>query len=232
MCEVNWTLLLEYLKIFLGWPPIALAIALVFFSRFRLAIQSLLNRVVEGNVLGQTFKAAPPLEQREVAGATADRLTQAVEAQNAQHPNPNAPANVALPPELQSDPQAQAAVAWVQAHPGQTVAEYKRLLFSYNSERLFNAIYGTQISLLEHLASRPTESLSLAELTPFHDAHQNIVGRTEYQLRDYIGFLVNFGVVTVEGAPDNQRYRISQHGLEFLSYIKASYPVAWSQRAF
>lgn len=228
MCEVNWMLLLEYVKVLLGWPPIALVIALFFFWLFRPAIQGLLNRVVEGNLLGQSFKATPHVEQqRESVGVGSDPLMQAAEQLNNVQP-----AQVTLPPELQNDPQAQAAIAYVQANPAQTVIEYKRLLFNYNSERLYGAIYGTQVALLEFLANRPTEPATLPELTQFHTVHQTRVGRTEYQLRDYIGFLVSFGVISPEGPTDNQRYRITQHGVEFLSYIKATYPVAWNQRAF
>lgn len=230
MCEVNWVLLLEYAKLIFAWPPIALVIALVFFKRFQLSIQGFLNRAIEANVLGQTVKAAPPEVQREVQGTTEDRLTQA--AQSTQGAGVTTPENVSLPPELQNDPQAQLAITYVKNNPVQTVIEYKRLFFSYNCERLFNSIYGTQISLLEFLAARPTESVTLPEVAPFHSAHQALVGRTEYQLRDYVNFLLVFGVVSADGAPESLRYRITQHGVEFLSYVKANYPSAWNQRAY
>lgn len=233
MCEIDWQLLLEYLKVFLGWPPIALAIALVFFARFRPAILGLLNRIVEGNLLGQSFKASPPPEQqRDAKGAGENKLEQAAQSESLQHSNQVDPAQVPLPPELQSDPLARNAVAFVKANPERTVVEYKHLLFSYNCERLFNLIYGTQISLLEFLASRPSEGATLLELAPFHSAHQKFATRTDYQLRDYVGFLVSFGVIAVDGPPENHRYCISNHGVHFLSYIKATYPFAWNQRAF
>lgn len=232
MCDVNWVLLLEYAKIIFAWPPIALVIALVFFKWFQLSIQGFLNRATEANVLGQTVKAAPPEVQREVQGTTEDRLTQAAEAQSTQGASVTTPENVSLPPELQNDPQAQLAITYVKNNPVQTVIEYKRLFFSYNCERLFNSIYGTQISLLEFLAARPTESVTLPEVAPFHSAHQAQVGRTEYQLRDYVNFLLVFGVVSADGSPESLHYRITQHGVEFLSYIKANYPSAWNQRAY
>ena len=228
MCELNWALLLEYVKVILGWPPIALVITIVFFSRFRVAIQGFLNRTIEASVFGQTFKASPPIEQqREVKGAGEDRLAQAAEAQTTQGTE-----SAVLPPELQNDPQAQMAINYVKSNPVQTVVEYKRLLFGYNCERLFNSIYGTQISLLEFLASRPAETFTLPEIAPFHSAHQGLVGQTEYQLRDYMNFLLVFGVIVAEGTPDSLRYRITQHGVEFLSYIKANYPSAWNRRAY
>jgi hypothetical protein len=232
MCEVNWPLLIEFFKIVLGWPPVALAIALLFFWRFRVAIHGLLGRVTEGSLLGQTFKAAPPSEQRkELIGAPVDRLAKAAEA-HATRDNAAPGEQVSLPPELQNDPHARNAVAYIRNNPTEVLIEYKRLLFSYNSERLFNAIYGTQISLLVFLASRPTEAVAVPELATFHATHQVSVGRTDYQLMDYLGFLSSFGVIAPEGTPERVSYRITQSGVEFLSYIKAAYPTAWTQRAF
>jgi hypothetical protein len=228
MCQLNWALILDYAKVILSWPPIALVIALVFFKRFQVSIQSFLNRATEANVLGQTVKAAPPTEsQQDVQPATENRLAQATPGTGAAVAE-----NVPLPPELQNDPQARLALAYVMNNPVQTVVEYKRLIFSYNCERLFNSIYGTQISLLEFLAARPTEAISLPEIAPFHSAHQALAGKTEYQLRDYVNFLLVFGVISAEGPPENQRYRISQQGVEFLSYIKANYAAVWNQRAY
>ena len=232
MCEINWVLLLEYAKVIFSWPLIVLVIALVFFKRFQSSIQGFLNRATEANFMGQTVKASPPEVQREVQGTTEDRLTQAAEAQSTQGTSATAPEDVSLPPELKNDPQAELAVNYVRNNPVQTVVEYKRLFFGYNCERLFNSIYGTQVSLLEFLAARPTESVTLPEIAQFHSAHQARAGRTEYQLRDYVNFLLVFGVVSADGPPESLRYRITQQGVEFLSYIKANYPSAWNQRAY
>lgn len=227
MCELNWALLLEYLKVILGWPPIALVIAIVFLLMFRIGIRDFLNRAIEANVFGQTVKASPPVEQQqEVKGVEENRLAQAAEAQTTQSSESDALLR------LNNDPQAQIAINYVKSNPGQTVVEYRRLLFGYNCERLFNSIYGTQISLLEFLASRPTEIFTLPEIALFHTNHQALVGRTEYQLRDYINFLQVFEVMAAVSTPNNQRYKITEYGLEFLSYIKSNYPSAWNQRAY
>lgn len=230
MCELNWELLLEYLKVLFSWPPIALVIAVIFISRFRGAIDDFLNRVIEGNILGQAFKAVPPRQQLDSTGVTEDRLalaaeahTQSNEAQYVQEP---------LPPELANDPLAPAAIAYVKNNSAQTVIEYKRLLFNYNSERLFARIYGTQVALLEFLASHPEEPASLMPLAKFHEEHQKKASSAEYQLRDYVSFLVSWGVLSVSGPEHAHEYKITQHGMEFLSYIKANYAPMWNQRAF
>lgn len=231
MCAIDWQMMLEYIKVLFSWPPVALVIAILFIAQFRGAIDDFLKRVVEGNILGQAFKAVPP-QQSGSAGATEDRLAIAAEAA----PQPTeAQAEQALhqlPPELAGDPQAAAAVAYVRNNPAQTVIEYKRILFAYNAERLFIRIYGTQIALLEFLASRPDTLAPLALLSHFHEEHQQKAGSTEYQLRDYVNFLVGFGVVAVSGLENAYEYRITQHGVEFLSYIKANYPANWNQHAF
>lgn len=223
---------MEYLKVLFSWPPIALVIAIIFISRFRGAIDDFLNRVVEGNIFGQAFKAVPPRQQPGGSGVTEDRLALAAEA----HPQANGAMaqdqQEPLPPELANDPLAPAAISYARNNPAQTVIEYKRLLFSYNSERLFSRIYGTQIALLEFLASRPDEPASLVRLAQFHGEHQQKTGNADYQLRDYVNFLVSYGVVSVSGPENAQEYKITQHGVEFLSYIKANYAPMWNQRAF
>jgi hypothetical protein len=218
-------MLLEYLRVFLGWPPIALAIAVVFIRTFRRPIDGVIGRVVEAQIFGQAFKAVPPSQKSE--GATEDRLASAAEA--AQLPPETA---LPLPPELAGDPTAAAAVAFARNNPAQVIIEYRRVLLAYNSERLFSHIFGTQVDLLEYLATRHGESVSLPALAKFHDDFQKKTQNSEYQLRDYINFLVNFGVIAVSGVENASEYRITQQGVEFLSYIKANYPTLWHSRQF
>jgi len=223
--------LLEYVKVLLSWPPIALVIACILISKFRSAIDDFLKRLVQGNIFGQEFKAVPPEKQSGSAGATEDGLVKAAEASaHAPLPQPNQVEQ--LPPELAGDPVAPAAVAYVRNNPAQTVLEYKRVLFSYNAEKLFARIYGTQIELLEFLAARPEEPAPLTLLVRFHEEHQQKAGSTDYPLRDYVAFLVNFGVIAVAGPENAFEYKVTQHGVEFLSYIKTNYPHNWNKRAY
>ncbi len=227
MCSVNWNLLLEYLKVFLSWPPVALLVAFLFIARFKSAIDDFLKRLVEGNIFGQAFKAVPPSQKADTAGVAENRLAAAADAAPLAE-NQNLPAQ--LPPELVGDPAAPAAVAYIRANPAQTLVEYKRVLFSYNAERLFTRIFGTQIALLEYLSFKSGVAVPLAELGKFHEEHLQRSGRNDYQIRDYINFLTNFGVIAASGAENAFEYRITQHGVEFLSYIKANYPADWNQR--
>lgn len=231
MCEFNWILALEYIKVFLGWPPIALGISILFFWKFRKSIEGLIERVVEGNLLGQTFKATPHAEQqRDAGGAESNKLLPSSRIDGPQHQATEENDPLELPPELRNDPYAKSAISYVKENPIKTVIEYKKLLFQYNAERLFNSIFGTQISVLEYLASRQNIGASLDDLSPFHKRHQELIGRDEYPLRDYLGFLVGFGAITATSSPDGEHFYITPDGVEFLNHIKAIYPTSWHQR--
>lgn len=232
MCAIDWAMVLEFAKVVLSWPPIAFLIALLVLGKFRAAIDDFLKRLVQGNIFGQEFRAVPPSQQAVPSGATENRLAVAAEVTPATDSATVEETPESLPPELAGDPLAPAAVAYVKANPAQTVIEYKRVLFAYNSERLFRRIYGTQVALLEYLASRGEASVPLSELAKFHEEHQQKSGTTDYQLRDYVNFLVGFGVVGFSGIENAYEYRITQHGVEFLSYIKANYPTHWNQLSY
>lgn len=231
MCVIDWEMLLEYLKVILSWPPVALLIAILFISRFRKSIDDFLGRLVEGNFLGQQVKAVPPTQQAS-STVTEDRIKIAAEENAQENTTQSQQSADSLPPELADDPQALEAVNYVKTHPADTIVEYRRLLYSYNSERLFARIYGTQIALLEFLMLRAGTPTTLAQLAPFHNDYQQKIGNYDYQLREYVNFLVSYQAVSVSGPENANEYSITQHGVEFLSYIKNNYPLAWNNRLY
>lgn len=231
MCEFNWLLLLDYLKVVLSWPPIALVIALVFFRRFQSAIEGLLARVTEGELFGQKIKAVAPNQSLEPA-STDDYLTNVVETPPHTDTQSLETVSDALPAELADDPHAAASITWVKRNPVETVIEFKKQMLNLSFERNFNMIYGTQISLLEFLASRPTDVIPITQLAKFHLEHLSKVGESNYQLQDYMNFLVINGLMTEVPLANQKGYSIAPHGIQFLAYIKANYPLGWFQRAF
>ena len=236
MCSIDWLIFLEYVKIIFSWPPIALIIALFLGTRFRTSVDNLIQRVVGGEFLGQRFTAAAPNQQSDTAPGTIDKLTEAA----------NRPTNsiaventetqeislTNLPPELSGDPNAVNAVNYVKTHPIETVIEYKRVVFAHTSEKLFRKIFGTQIELLEYLQSMPDKIVTLAQLARFHIEHQRKADRTDYQITEYINFLSNNGVIQVSGPENALEYKISQSGINFLSYLKANYPESWNHQPY
>ncbi len=222
VCAIDWGLTLEYIKVVLSWPPMAVLIVAVVIVRFQKPLEDLINRIEEGDIFGQTIKAPRPVQQ---VDKVQDKLAEASKGQAAEE------ADAPLPPELLGDPNAHAAVEWVKNNPAQTVIEYKNLMFSYGAERVFNRIYGTQVEMLEYL-SHCENPVTLMQLNPFHERHQAIAGSHEYLLKDYVDFLVNFLVVQREGSENIQLYKITDQGIEFLSYIKKHYPMNWNQRLY
>ncbi len=94
------------------------------------------------------------------------------------------------------------------------VVDYKRLTAAYNNERLFGRVLGSQVRLLEHLATYPNGWFTLPQLGIFHAEHQRQVGGTDYQLAPYVDFLVAAGVLEVSGTAGAHLYKITQPGVE------------------
>jgi len=226
-------MLLSFVKVVLSWPPIALVIAILLTFTFRKAIEDFLKRLVSARIMGNEFNAPHREQQQESKGVGEDLFAKAVEAQPTvaadsvapQHPQPP------LPPELANDPQGIAAVDYARKNPIQTVIEYRRINSLYRAEWLMNRIYGTQISLLEQLADNPDAPVQMSQISWHYAKHQLIANNTSYQIKDYLGFLITSGVLAVSGPQDASLYKITQFGLEFLSYIKATFS-NWNQRSF
>jgi hypothetical protein len=232
MCNVNWVLVLEYFKVFLSWPLITLVILAIFFYRFEEPLKNLINRIVEGSILGNTFKASSTLEQQQKDGVEIeDRL--AVKVAGAQN-NSTQTDDLALASnlDLPNDAQTQNAINYVRDHPVETVAEYKRLFFQFTCEKLFNCIFGTQVEMLTFLEASGDVPQPLSNLVKFHLDHQKKIQRTEYQIGTFINFLVTQGMMILVNDLTNPHYKITPNGINFLSYIRATYPSTWDSRAF
>ena len=105
-------------------------------------------------------------------------------------------------------------------------------LFQFQCEQLFNLIYGTQIWLLDTLAISPPGGVTLIGAQPYYAEHQRRTGRTDYTLRQFLHFLVSRGALEVNPGPSGEIFRITDFGKGFLAYIKAAYPLHWSQRLY
>lgn len=234
MCDFNWALALEYFKVVLSWPPVTLVVLAIFFLRFEKPINDLIGRIVEGSILGNTFKASSSLEQQQkgAKGIEDPLAVKAADAQSNQSVSPSLDMTFAAFPELQNDPLAVNAINYVQSHPIETVVEYKRLFFGFSSEKLFNCIFGTQMSALVFLEAAGDKSQPLASLVQFHTEHQNKIRSTAYQIGDYINFLVVQGMIELVSDGSNPQYKITSNGIKFLSYIRSAYPTSWNTRAY
>lgn len=66
-CDVNWAMLLEYIKVCFSWPVITLVILFVLIRHFKAPIADFLSRVTKAEGLGGKLEAAPPQEQAKLA---------------------------------------------------------------------------------------------------------------------------------------------------------------------
>ena len=220
---------IEVLKILLSWPPIALVMLIIIIFNFKDQLVSLLGRVESGKIFGNEFKAAPLNQLNEVSHIEKDSLLAKAESvdiaanktDDLKNKNNSNVSDVNNP-----------AIEYIVNHPYDTLIEYQRVLRSLNFEILLNRIFGTQIKLLELLALEPTISFTPIQLYHFYQEHQKLIGSNDYQVRDYFNFLIQFNAISVSGTDNNHSFKITEHGIEFLSYIKSNYKVTSNLRSF
>lgn len=217
MCSIDWKMFLEYLKVLLDWPPVVLILMALFFNKFKVGINNFLGRVTEGSIFGGTFKAAP--QNQDVPPVNMDNLQEQIALPN------NETHLIAQLEKSHAD--AGQIVKFVKENPAHTIVEYKKMVSAVQFERCFNAIYGTQISLLDTSLSWGGK-ITIKDLVAFHIQHQNLSHTKNYPLEQYIEFLINFGLII----PKYDFHEITEVGKDFLSYIKNTYPLVWDKKAF
>lgn len=91
-------------------------------------------------------------------------------------------------------------------------------------ERINSVIWGSQISLLQHLNSRADGDISTA-LKFFYDSAAGLYPATfaSYPFEQYLQFLVAFNLITLQG----ERYFITNLGHEFLVYLADTGQTRW-----
>lgn len=231
-CSINWLTFLEYLKVFISWPVAVVIVVLLLIVHFKKNIAALIDRIEKANFPGGSISTPVLDAQRQVLETPPSAetpLQQAAEAAPATPPQ-NAGAaqpNTEIAPEFaELIPDIPQLINYVLANPGPTVTEYGRTIFALNSERSFNTIFGTQIAILEQLATTG-QSMTRQEISPFHQKHQQLAGNAEYTLDQYLAYMVNTALLEID--PTNQEaYRSTVFGLRFLNYIKTTYPNRWN----
>lgn len=187
-------LILYYLQILLTWPVIGGIIAIVFLKMFREPLSDFFQRIVRGQLYGVSIEASTPSEQQEKVGKE---------------------------PKVQSATDLE---TYVQNNPKEAIKEYLKVINWYWFERIYNAIYGTQITLLEHLAVKIENGDLYINLFPFYSEFQNRSKLYNIQMADYLGFLKNMVLIEILNIGTDLKVRITPRGLDFLSYVKGQYP--------
>ena len=110
------------------------------------------------------------------------------------------------------------------------IEEYRRVFNGYRYERGFNVVYGTQMSMLQHLAIKGTDGEAYTNLARFYEEFRRRAPEAKYQMPDYVRFLHTLGFTEYVGAEPNLRVRITPSGLGFLSYVRTEYPAMYDKR--
>lgn len=254
------SMVLEYLKVLLAWPMVALVLGVYALTALRAPLGEWLRTLsIKMKAGDKEFEATPAFEQAvarkpadpmaSAAGAnvSADDRSKAVELSAAA--TAGATATVALdtsphvtrelPEELRSDPQAIKQLEYVKNNPGAVVGEYRQVYFAAQAERMFNLIYLSQIQLLIYLRT-VEKAMPLSFITPIYEKHVTRVTEMAAEKKTFpnpasieawLEFLVSWGAIVREGTPPYS-YRITEFGSAFLDYIQREYPVAWVAKSW
>ncbi len=252
MCEINWLLLLDFIKVLLSWPPVIGLLAITFMLMFRARIEAFIDDVEEVGMGGakllkgqrqatlQPTAFKLPGDTETESPPAAQQTPPAPDPQPAQQPpseqenlQPPEPPNRTVSQEsrdlMQSTADFDAAIDYMLKEPGRALDEYIEQTFVAGSERAFAHIYGTQIQALEYLNSVGVP-VPLTDLLPFFQTH---LERSKHlsepnNLEAFTGFLENNSLIKNAGTPDGPLLQITHRGKRFLAYIKQFYPTTWN----
>jgi len=187
---------LSLLDVLLRWPLAALILGLTFMIMFQTPLRRFLERVTRGEVYGVRVEAADPTRQLEGVRET---------------------------PQAEKAPDIERTIA---ERPKEALQSFLDLYRRYHYERTLNLIYGSQLALLDHLASKGTAGEAYINLLPFYNQYLQRGGNPGYQIAGYVDFLKASSMVEYFQEGSEHRVRITPGGLEFLSYLKSDHAYA------
>ncbi len=253
MCQIDWNLVLEYLKVVLSWPPVTALLLVLFVRRFSSELSKLIDRVRGLKLPGGSEVVLNEIEQQqEFATPPSLLFPSAAESSTPRrmHADLTAPSPTlemaghadgfvdrtytdrvrALYPAVNAD----AVVEWLHFNPGPSLDDYVDKVFQLQSERTFNIIFGTQILALV-LMDDPARAGPVpgADFASLYSRHVELTGGSPGRLlSEFLGFLVVSGLAQNVGTVEGPLYQITENGREFLLYIRSHYPLQWNEKPF
>lgn len=233
MCEINWQITLEFLKLIFSWPTTTLIITIILVINFKSVISNWIDkfRDSEFELLGQKIKItaqqqSTPIEQ----GLKDTEIAKAAEKSevSTQHKT------YIIPDEIKHIPNVQALIAYADDNPAAAIVELNRAVKKYLFERAFCSIFGTQVKLIEHLDSTSCQWVNVAHIAGFHIAHKQSIPKAsiDLDLHTYLIYLHENGLIELVWTEAAQTIRSTPLANEFLNYIKSAYPSTWNQKAY
>lgn len=212
---------LEYLKVLTAWPVATIAIVGTIIWTFG----PNLGRLIDD--LRSLDTPMGKMERQPIAmPPVVDPLAQ--KANSLQTPAAQQ-INRILPPALAGTEAGTKFLAYVEANPGPTIAEYTRLQTAFSAERISRYIFRSQIELLDDMVAKG-DTRTMVEIGPYHRRAAESIGAKDYPLENYIDFMVSFGLIEVVGEQLGT-YRATVFGARYLDYMKKEYKEQWNNFA-
>lgn len=216
-CYANWPLVLEFLKVALSGPPMAvialLAILVIFRSQVRQWMRTHTPKEVEVSAAGARLKvtmqgqAEPTVPLPEVHG----------------HGQAGAPINAQVPAEWADDPHAAGVLAFLQTSPGPATGNVLDIVRQLRFERLLQVMFGTQQAALEFLHDQPGPQPA-DQFEAFYKEHQQRVGDSARSFTDWAGFLASREILVITPVNGASHYDVTDLGRKYVEYVRAFYP--------
>lgn len=249
MRQIDWAMLLEYLKLFFSWPPMLAILLFWFVRRFTTEISALIGKIKGIKLPGgsevtlnekqqQQEEASPPALDFPGSTETMGTVTGHVNASLAitAEAHGEVPVNKAYSPRISALYPAvnlELILDYMHLNPGPALDDYVDKVFQLHCERTFNIIFGTQVSALVFLDNPTLASpVPAASLVPLYERHRELVGRSDRSLNEFIGFLTGQGLIENVGTTEGPLYQITAAGREFLQHIQRHYPLMWNKKEF
>ena len=229
-CDVDWQILLEYLRVLLSWPAITLFLLMFVLQRFRRDISALLSRTTGADLFGQKLQFAheqgvPIRQPPAVAGheELGPKIAEKPVTTNGRvEPSPQPSAGPASPSGTDGVKRA--------AHdPDEAARQIVTWWLAAKHESILNRIYGTQLRALSILDAKDTLGETRANLSPYYSEHERLSAAGRFapsSAPDYIAFLTSMnGLARIEGDGDDAKFFITPAGKVFIQYLRQNYPV-------
>ena len=200
-------IVLQYLKVFLSWPVITLALVIFFIKLFKDPISDFIRRLIKGEAYGVKFQASSPAEQKKEA--------EKKEAEEI--------------PQIQSENELE---RYVKDNPKEAIKNIIDISRKFRFERIFNIIYGTQINLLVHLNTKGETGDKYINLFSYYNDYIARSRLYSAKIEDYFGFLHSMQLIEFFGEGTNFSVRITPEGAHFLSYIRSECPATFNYKPF
>lgn len=225
MCSIDYKILLEYLKVFLSWPPLIFILCCIAIYSFKPEIAFFITKIKEWKFPGVTVTAFD-LPQKPV-GESSVFLG-----------NSNEVKNDKVDEEIeQLDSAARDRLTYIKKNPVAMLHFVDKLDKEFRFEKIFNVIYGSQMEFLDLLVTVLPEG-SATDKTAMERCfkrHLDLTAPNKPPFDKYIEFLIQSKLIHVSydpASPGSPFYLATNLGREFLAYIKKTYPAIWDRRPY